>query len=357
MTTATDLDLEQAQAFGGRVLGLLNGAASILGVSAGHRTGLFDVMATMDSAEPAAIARSAGLNERYVREWLNGMSVAGIVDYDAATGRYRLPQEHAVSLTRAAGPNNLAAFAQVVPMIAGVEDELVGAFESGKGIAYSSFPAFARCMAEESSRRFDHNLIATQIPMAPGIVERLEAGIDVADLGCGSGHALNLMARQWPNSRFVGVDFAEQAIEEARNEARAWGLLNVRFEMEDATRLPGEKLYDFITTFDAVHDQADPAGLLATIARLLRPGGTYLCVDIAASSDVAGNMEHPMGPFLYTVSLFHCMSVSLAQGGTGLGTMWGEETATAMLKEAGFKDIRVDRVEGDVLNNYYIATR
>ena len=270
---------------------------------------------------------------------------------------YSLPPEHAAAVTRAAGPGNLASFGTFLPLMGNVEDELVEAIKNGGGVPYSSYGAFHSLMAENSAARFDHNLVDTQIPLIPGIGARLEAGIDVADLGCGSGHAINLMAKQWPNSRFTGFDFSEEGIAAGRAEAAQMGLSNATFVEQDVAKMDGSQQFDLITTFDAVHDQADPAGMLAGASRLLRSGGTYLCADIAASSDVADNVDHPLGPMMYTISMFHCVTVSLALDGVGLGAMWGEQKAPEMLGEAGFTNIDVAQVEGDIINNFYIATK
>ena len=326
-------------------------------LSVGHRTGLFDTMAGLAPSSSQQIADAAGLDERYVREWLHALVVAGVIEYDQAARAYALPPDHAGVVTRAAGPNNAAAMTQMFAMMSGVENELVEAFKTGAGVPYSSFPGFAEMMAEQSALVYDHSLVGTTVPLVSGILERLEAGIDVADMGCGSGHAINVMAKQWPNSRFSGFDFSEEAVANGRAEAASWGLSNASFEVQDVSKLPGAERFDLITTFDAVHDQADPTGMLAGVARELRPGGTYLYADIGAATEVGDNMDHPLGAFGYTISLFHCMSVSLAQGGAGLGTMWGERQALGMLAEAGFTSVEVERVEGDILNNYYIATK
>ena len=127
--------------------------------------------------------------------------------------------------------------------------------------------------------------------------------------------------------------------------------------MQDAATLDASAKYDLITAFDAIHDQAHPARVLAGIATALRPEGTFLMVDVAASSDVSENIEHPLGPFLYTVSCMHCMTVSLALDGEGLGAVWGEQKAREMLAAAGFTNVDVEQVEGDILNSYYIARR
>ncbi len=352
-----EVEQAKAEAFAGKMLGVLNGAATALAVSVGHRTGLFDQMAGMRPSTSEQVAQAAGLTERYVREWLNGMVVGGIVEYDQASRTYSLPSEHAAAVTRAAGPGNIAALTQFIPMLGVVEDGIVEAFHEGGGVPYSGFANFTKLMAEGSAARFDLNLVEVQIPLVPGIVPRLEAGIDVADMGCGSGHAINLMARQWPKSRFTGFDFSEEGIAAARKEADVSGLTNASFEVADIPSIQGGDRFDLVITFDAVHDQADPAAMLATVSRVLRAGGHYVCADIRAATDVGGNLEHPLGPFGYTVSLFHCMTVSLEQGGAGLGAMWGEQKALEMLGEAGFSNVSVKQVEGDILNNYYIATK
>jgi SAM-dependent methyltransferase len=292
-----------------------------------------------------------------VREWLGATVTGGIVDYDPAAGTYWLPPEHAASLTRAAGPGNLASFTQFVGMLGQVEGDVVTSFREGGGVPYARFTEFTRLMAEDSAQVFDASLVDTVLPLVPGLPARLTEGIDVADVGCGSGHAINLMAAAFPASRFVGFDFSAEGIAAATAEAQSLGLGNARFEERDAAALGGAPAFDLVTTFDSVHDQARPDVVLRAIHDILRPGGTYLCVDIRASTDVADNVDHPLGPFLYTFSCMHCMTVSLALDGAGLGAMWGEQQAVAMLTDAGFTDIRVETIEGDIGNNYYVATR
>lgn len=350
-------EAEAVEAFADELLGVLNSGALTLMISLGHRSGLFDVMSGLPPADSATIARAAGLHERYVREWLGAMTTGRIVSYDPDTGTYRLPAAHAAMLTRAAGPDNLAAMAQFVPLLARVEGQLLECFEHGGGVPYSEYPEFQRLMAEESAQVFDATLLDVTVPLVPGLPEQLAAGIDVADVGCGSGHAVNLLAEAFPRSRFVGFDFSEEGVAAGTAEAAAKGLRNARFEARDVATLSGPPAFDLVTTFDAVHDQAHPARVLKGIHDILRPGGTYLCVDVKASSEVGGNLDHPLGPFLYSVSCMHCMTVSLALEGEGLGAVWGEERALQMLRDAGFVDIDVHNVEGDILNNYYVARR
>jgi 2-polyprenyl-3-methyl-5-hydroxy-6-metoxy-1,4-benzoquinol methylase len=179
----------------------------------------------------------------------------------------------------------------------------------------------------------------------------------VADVGCGQGHAINLLATAFPNSRFTGYDFSSEAIATARSEAEQLRLDNVDFQVQDVTELGHREAYDVVTAFDAIHDQAQPAQVLAGIAKALRSDGVFLMVDIQASSRLDENLDLPWAPFLYTASTLHCMTVSLALNGVGLGTMWGEQLAQAMLHEAGFAEVSVQRLETDPFNNYYVAAK
>ena len=353
--TATPLEQPSAPDVAGRLVQILNDGMLGLMMSVGHRTGLFDALADGDPCTSAQLAERAGLNERYVREWLGAVVTGGLVDYDGATARYTLPAERAAFLTRAAGLDNLALQAQYIGLLASVEDPIVACFRSGGGVPYAAFTDFQRLMAEESATTFDAKLLTVTLPLVDGLTERLRAGIDVADVGCGSGHALILMAQAYPQSRFVGYDFSDEGLGRGRADASAKGLANVRFEARDVAGLDVRARYDLITTFDAIHDQARPDFVLAAIRKALRPDGVYLCVDIDASSDLAKNREHPLGPMLYTISTMHCMTVSLALGGAGLGTVWGRELALEMLRTAGFRHVDVRNVDGDIFNAYYVV--
>jgi SAM-dependent methyltransferase len=348
-------DPAKIDAFGGRLLGILNNAGLALMISLGHRTGLFDIMSTLPPADSTTIAGVAKLNERYVREWLGAMTVGRIVKHNPVAGTYHLPPEHAALLTRAASPNNVAAFMQYPAVLGQVEDQIVDCFRRGGGVPYSEFKRFHEVMAEDSGQTIVAALFDHVLPLVPGLIDRLERGIDVLDLGCGRGIALAALARRFPRSRFLGVDFSTEAIAWARAQVEQDCLVNLRYEVRDAATIDFESAFDLIATFDAVHDQARPDKVLANIARALRPDGVYLMQDIHASSSHQGDMDHPAGALLYTVSTMHCMTVSLAAGGMGLGTMWGRETAQRMLREAGFSTIRIERLAHDFQNDYYIV--
>lgn len=325
--------------------------------SIGHRTGLFDAMSGLPASTSQEIADAAGLQERYVREWLGAMVTGRLVDYDPSTRTYRLPAEHAALLTRAASPNNLAAMMQWTAVLASVEDQTVEKFRHGGGVCYEHFHRFHEVMAAESAQTVVAGLFDHILPLVPGITDRLRSGLRVMDVGCGSGLALITLAQAFPRSRFVGYDLSKEAIEAARRQARRRELTNIEFDTRDATELGHDADFDLVTAFDIVHDQKAPDAVLRQIRRALKPGGVFLMQDIRASSFLEKNLDHPLGSFLYTISTMHCMSVSLSQGGAGLGTVWGEELAVRMLDEAGFHDVRVHRLPHDIQNNWYVMHR
>lgn len=348
-----ELERTPARIFAERMLGTLNESFLAMMISIGHQTGLFDTMAELPPSPSDRIASAAGLSERYVREWLGAMVTGGIVRYDPASATYALPSEHAPSLT--AGPDNVATLMLWTACMGEVEQKIVEAFQHGRGVPYSAYQRFHHIMNRVNGQTFDATLIDRTLPVVPGLVERLRDGIEVLDVGCGSGHAVNLMAREFPASRFAGYDFAPEGIAAAQAETEVWGLRNTRFEVQDAAKIPDVDRYHFISAFDAIHDQAQPREVLRGIARALQRDGCFLMVDIRASSRLEENMDHPLAPFLYSISTMHCMTVSLALDGEGLGTMWGEQKARELLTQAGFADPDVFHVKGDIVNSYFVA--
>jgi len=350
-------DAAKTEAFGAEMTALLNHSFLAMMISLGHRTGLFDRLATLPPSTSRQIAEASGLDERYVREWLGAMACGRIVDHDGKAATYFLPREHAAFLTRDAGPNNLAMMTQFLALGGAIEDRVVACFREGGGVAYSEQEKFTSLQAEFSAMFADAALVGAMLPLAGGVVQALERGARVLDVGCGSGHAVCLMAKAFPNSRFEGLDFDEKGISAARSEASALGLENTTFFQGDAHALGAAADYDLITAFEVIHDLRDPTAGLSAIHRALRPGGTLFMLEPAASSHLADNVAHPFGPFLYTASVFHCMTVSLAQGGAGCGTAWGEANTRAALARAGFDSVEVKRLEGDVMNYYYVARK
>ena len=259
-------DQSKAEALAGRMLDVLN--SSLLGfmISIGYQTHLFDVMSRLSSPSTSTeIAKATNLNERYVREWLGAMVTGKIVEYNPDTSRYRLPAEHAAFLTRDSGIDNMAVFTQYISLLGDVEQKIIECFRKGGGVPYSEFPRFQQLQAEDTARVFDARLIDQIVPLVGGLGERLRAGIDVLDVGCGQGHAINLMARNFPNSRFTGYDISKEGIQAAREEAKQIGLTNVKFEVNDIASINDHEKYDLITAFDVIHDQEQPAKVLKGI--------------------------------------------------------------------------------------------
>jgi ubiquinone/menaquinone biosynthesis C-methylase UbiE len=344
-----------ADAFAETMVGHLNSAAVMMMTGIGYRTGLFDMLAQLPPSTSDEIAAAARLDERYVREWLGAMTTARIVEYDEYERTYALPDAHAPSLTRANGPRNVAPMAQFLMACAKIEDGLVESFRNGGGVKYSDFPSIDRVMSDMTAPTRP-GMIDPMLALAPGLTERLRAGIDVLDLGCGEGRSTLLLAHRFPQSRFRGIDLSVSAIERARAEVKHLRMANVEFEVGDAAQLSDRDRYGLVVTFDSIHDQADPARVLANIAAAMRPSGTYIMVEPDASSHLHENFEHPLGPLLYTFSTFHCMTVSLAENGEGLGTVWGREKATQYLNAAGFSRVRIENLPDDFFNAYFIAS-
>lgn len=353
--TPTKFDAAQAEIFSGQMAGMVEQGAVAVMVSIGHRTGLFDTMAAMPPATSVAIAAEAALAERYVREWLAVMVTARIVEFDPEAQCYALPPEHAACLTRGAPLGNFAVYAQHVALLGAVQDRTLACFETGEGTSYAEYPCFHQIMAEDSGMTVRDGLFGHILPLVGGIEARLDAGIDVMDAGCGQGEALIALAQLYPRSRFTGYDLEGEPIERAAAKARNAGLTNVLFERRDLTGYDERERFDLITSFDAIHDQKDPAALIRSLHGALKPGGVYLVQDIGGSARLEANLDFPMASLLYAISCAHCTPISLGQGGEGLGTMWGWETAEAMLKAAGFVDVARHVLAHDPMNVWFVA--
>lgn len=350
-------DEAKSEQFAEKLLTMLNHGAVNLMVSIGYRTGLFDVMSNLPSSTSHEIAEASNLNERYVREWLGAMVTGEIIDYDPENKTYSLPKEHAAWITRDASPNNIAVTAQWLAVLGSVEDKIVDCFREGGGVPYEEFERFHEVMSDESHQTVIVPLLDQTLPLVPGLIEKLKQGIEVLDVGCGSGFALVHMAKEFPSSRFTGYDISQEAVERGNALAAEQGLSNVNLIAKDVAKIDDDQKYHFITTFDAVHDQADPDTVLSNINKALKDDGVYLMQDIAGSSHVHNNLDHPLAPLLYTTSCMHCMTVSLSQDGKGLGAMWGKELATDMLKAAGFTEVEIKELEHDPINYYYIVKK
>jgi SAM-dependent methyltransferase len=326
-------DDARAQAFAGRLATILNESHLGLALSIGHRTGLFDAMARLPAKSSVEIASAAGLQERYVREWLGTMVCAGIVDHDGRAGTYRLPAEHARFLTREAQASRLTFATQYLAALGALEDVVIERFRQSGGIPAAAYDRLLALRAEEIALHLEETLLPCLRQLVPAAAAQLESGATVLDVFSGRGHLLDRLAATFPRSRFVGYDGSELA------------------ELQDTGG------YDLVTAFHTIPEQADPARVLRSCWRALRPGGLFLCVDVAAASNLADNVDHPFGPLLYTRSMMWSVPLSLARDGAGLGCVWGQERARRMLIEAGFTAVASHPIARDPLHVLHVGGR
>jgi SAM-dependent methyltransferase len=353
-TTAHTFDPAKAEAFAGRLMPLLAGGIQSQLIDLGDRTGLF-AAAAEGPATSDDLADRADLVERYVREWLGAMVTTGIMQYDPADATYTLPPEHAAMLV---GPASMTPIARANTVLARHVAELARVFREGGGIPYADYsPDFTDAMDGMSRGGYDQFLVDQYLPMAPGLASRLGAGARVADVACGSGHALVILARAFPRSVFTGYDSDEHALGRARKEAGDLGLTNVSFELADIGHLDATEPFDAIFMFDALHDQVDPAGVLGRIRASLAAEGVFVLREPHAADRLEDNIGNPMAAVQYSVSVMHCLTVSLAHAGAGIGLAFGEGHARRLLTEAGFADPQLHPAPGQPFDVVYVTRR
>lgn len=326
--------------FAGKLLNIYSGAVLTKLIDIGYRTGLFEAVAK-EPASSIELSSRTGFEERYVCEWLRAMTAGGIFIYDPLSKKYSLPQDHALFLTGNTA-SNMIPLSRMIEHFGKQIPKLVDCFRNGGGIPYSEFrPEFTACMDDSWRRIFDEHLVDGFIGRVDGLKEKLISGISVLDIGCGTGHAINLLASKYHNSKFTGYDIAADAIACACDEAEKMELQNTEFEMLDVAKLPPDRKFNLIMAFDTIHDQQKPEVVLQQVKKGLEPDGIFMMIEFKFSSNLEKNLENPFAPLYYGMSLMHCVTVSLACNGPGLGAVWGEESARQMLSDAGFTDVKV----------------
>lgn len=334
-------DKERAKAFTHRVLDDMAGAVALHLSVIGDRLGLFKDLTANGPADADSFAERTGIEPRYAREWLEGMAAAAYVEFDPDSGLFSLPAEHVRPLAEDGHPMFQGNLQNLLAYGMGPLNELTEAFRNGGGVSQSVFPPeFYATMQRSSGLRYDNFLIDTWLADMPDVVAMLERGVEVADIGCGRGTAIAIMAKAFPNSRFVGFDAFAPQIEAARETAASYGATaNTSFEILDASaEIPRD--FDIIFTFDVIHDMAQPRQGLANIQRHLEPGGIYVLQEISCADERHDN-RGSVATIKYGMSLTYCMTTSLANHGEGLGTLgMPEKVVRELCAEAGFSSVR-----------------
>jgi SAM-dependent methyltransferase len=306
-------------------------AAGLLFV--GERSGLFDAMAGAGPLSAQALAARSGVAERYVEEWLAVMTGAGYVEHDGAAGTFTLPEEHAMFLTDPGSEYYLGGLFQSLPSFLAMAPRLINAFKTGEGVAFADYGADMPASLEAMNRSvYASRLVRSWLPTMP------------IDVGCGTGVVAITLAQGFPAATVAGLDFDARSIAIARGQAQRAGLAErIQFHAMSVLDLPTEPGWDFISSFDVIHDLPDPLGALTRIRGALNEGGTYLMVEPKVADQLDQNVQNPFARMLYAMSCLHCVPQSLAQGGPGLGACWGEGRARVMARAAGFA--RFDRLD------------
>jgi 2-polyprenyl-3-methyl-5-hydroxy-6-metoxy-1,4-benzoquinol methylase len=334
--TATE---DKLNAFLGKAIGDLGASVSAVLMLIGDELGLYSALAGHRlSAEQ--LAQKTGTNVRYIREWLANQAAGGYVEYDEADDTYYLTAEQELCLADPKGPVDLAGAYQIVQDLFYVRDRAVENFRSGDGMEWGEHH---RCLFYGTERFFrggyNANLVASWLPALDGVIEKLAAGGKAADVGCGHGASTILMAQEFPDSQFVGIDYHGESIEIARERAAKVGVDNASFELADATSYQGDD-YDLIAFFDCLHDMADPSGAARHARQALKPDGHCLLVEPFAGDSVAENLN-PVGRLYYGASSLICVPVSLARHGPALGAQAGERRLRkVMVDDGGFTRFR-----------------
>ena len=342
VTAARAPDAAKLDAFMGRFLGEMGAVATAATVLVGERLGLWSALAGGEWTDASALARRTGTNPRMIREWLAAQGAAGYLDYDAKRDAYCLPAEQAMVFANEASPVYMMGFYDIAASMWRDEPQITESFRTGKGVGWHERNRCLFCGTERFFRTsYDHLLVQSWLPALDGVVEKLERGALVADVGCGHGASTLIMARAYPNSRFVGFDYHADSVAAAREAATREGVSDrVSFEVAKAKDVPARG-FDLVCCFDCLHDMGDPAGAAAHLRSVLKPGGTWMIVEPMARDTVAENLN-PVGRVYYAASSMICTPASMAQEvGTALGAQAGAARLSEVIRKGGFGQVRV----------------
>jgi SAM-dependent methyltransferase len=354
-TGDSNIDMKKAQELAERLFGYLGGALVSATVYLGERMGLYQALDGAGPVTSAELAGKTGLNERWLREWLMGQAAANLVTY-RGDGRFELTPEAAMVLSNEHSPMFMAGGFCALPQQMAVLERLPQAFKTGIGLTYDALgPEVNRSVERLLAPWFRTQLVPVALPALDGVVDKLKAGAKVADIGCGAGVALIEMAKAYPRSTFHGYDIARIALGYAAENANKAGVRNVSWHDAKVDSLPADASFDFITTFDCLHDMTRPDLVMQAIRKAIKNDGTWLIADVHGQPTFEQNLtDNPLAPLMYGFSVLCCMSSALSEpDGLGLGTLgFPEPVARKMTSEAGFKRFKVRDFENPI-NAYY----
>lgn len=349
------MDRQRIELFLDRFVGIASGATTIGLLAVADRSGLMAHLAAGEGGTAAAVAESAGLEERYVLEILSGLAAAEVVEYDPSTERFRLPPEHALFLADDTSPYFMGGWLDMIPAVLTQLDGVALAVGHGGGVGFEEFGSSMIRGIDRGNAPSQRVFLADRwLPAIPGLVDRLHGGIRIADIGCGAGTAAIVMAEAYPSCEVIGFDVSGDSIAVARS--RGGGLPNLEFHGYAVDEVPTRPPFDLITTFDVIHDLPDPRAGLSRIRDALAEDGVYLMMEPEASSNLEDNLDQ-RGALLYGISALHCMTQSLAIGGAGLGAVWGRQTAERYAGDAGFSSFEPLEEISNRFSAFYLLRR
>lgn len=337
---AAVLDEARLHEFVGKMLGDLGGAMSVPTARIGFRLGLFDVLEQGPASAEQLAERAGGLHPRYVREWALAQAANGYIHYEAETDSFAISAEQAMVFCNRDSPVYLQGAFELAAAMIEAEPQVEECFRNGRGVRWGDHAGCLFCATGAFFRPgYVNNIAQAWIPSLDGVEERLDRGAKVADVGCGVGFSTLLMAQAWPASQFVGYDFHEPSILEARRHAENHGLGDrVRFEVAEAKAIE-EDGFDLVTMYDCLHDMGDPVGCATQMRRIVKPGGTWMIVEPIAADAPAANMN-PVGRLYYNASTMICVPTSLDQEvGAALGAQAGEKRLAEAIRAGGFEHV------------------
>ncbi len=349
------MDKSRTKEFVGKMFQDMAGAMTAGLVYIGVETGLFRAMAGQAPMNAGQVAKLSGLQARYVEEWLKGLVCAGYIEYEPEMQTYHLPEEHAFLLASDDTDHFAGGLFHFAPVLLGVAPKVADAFVNGGGVGFHEYGEHGMVALDLINRgNYEHRFASHWLQTLPEVVERLEAGAEVLDVGCGTGRVSMALASAFPNSKFRGVDLDAASVRQASDTAAARGLAGrVEFVAQPIGELDEDQRYDLITACDCIHDFSAPAQTLGEIRARLKSDGTLFVVEPMAADKLEDNIN-PIATMFYGFSVFHCMTQSLADGGPGLGTCMGPAQTKALLNEAGFNRFQCLDIKSQV-NLFYAA--